>query len=33
VDICWSYDAQQVYAVTHDGLAYVFERTLGSAGF
>ena len=33
VDICWSYDAQQVYAVTHDGLAYVFERTVGSAGF
>lgn len=33
VDICWSYDAQQAYAVTHDGLAYVFERTLGSAGF
>ena len=29
VDICWSYDTQQVYAVTHDGLAYVFERTLG----
>jgi WD40 repeat protein len=29
VDICWSYDTQQAYAVTHDGLAYVFERTLG----
>ncbi len=33
VDVCWSYDTQQVYAVTHDGLAYVFERTLGSAAF
>jgi WD40 repeat protein len=33
VDICWSYDTQQVYAVTHDGLAYVFERTLGAGGF
>jgi len=28
VDVCWSYDTQQVYAVTHDGLAYVYERRL-----
>lgn len=33
VDICWSYDTRQAYAVTRDGLAYVFDRTLGSAGF
>jgi WD40 repeat protein len=29
VDICWSYDTKQVYAVTHEGLAYVYEQTLG----
>jgi WD40 repeat protein len=29
VDICWSYDTQQVYGVTHDGMAYVYEKTLG----
>jgi len=33
VDIAWSFDAQQVYAVTHDGTAYIYERTLGSIGF
>ncbi|MGA8074378.1 MAG: WD40 repeat domain-containing protein [Candidatus Acidiferrales bacterium] len=29
VDLCWSVDGERVYAVTRDGLAYIYDRSLG----
>lgn len=29
LDLCWSVDGERVYAVTRDGLAYIYDRSLG----
>ena len=29
LDLCWSADGERVYAVTRDGLAYIYDRSLG----
>jgi WD40 repeat protein len=29
VDLCWSVDGERVYAVTRDGLAYIYDHSLG----
>lgn len=29
LDLCWSVDGERVYAVTRDGLAYIYDHSLG----
>jgi len=29
VDLCWSVDGERVFAATRDGLAYIYDRSLG----